>query len=55
MLDPGLSFHDASCRTGLSHKRNNYMILESQLPHQIVDLLFTITHQNNKSTILWGS
>ena len=29
--------------------------LESQLPHKIVNLLFTITHQNNKLTILWGS
>ena len=30
------------------------MVLESQLPHKIVNLLFTITSQNNKLMILWG-
>ena len=28
---------------------------ESQLPRKIVNLWFTITDQNKKSTILWGS
>ena len=28
--------------------------LESQLPHQIVNLLFNITYQNIKLTVLWG-
>ena len=27
----------------------------SQLPHKIVNLLFTITYNNNNLTILWGS
>ena len=31
------------------------MILESQIPHKTVKLLSTITNQNNKLTILWGS
>ena len=31
-----------------------YVVLESQLPHKILNLLFTITNKNNKS-ILWGS
>ena len=31
------------------------LVLESQLPHKIVNLLFTITYQNNKLTILWGT
>ena len=29
--------------------------LESQLPHKIVNLLFTVTDWDNKLTILWGS
>jgi hypothetical protein len=33
----------------------NRMVLESQLPHKIVNLLFTITNQDNKLTILWGT
>ena len=31
------------------------LLLESQLPPKIVNLLFTITHQNAKLTILWGN
>ena len=31
------------------------LVLESQLPHKIVQLLFTITNQSIKVTILWGS
>ena len=31
------------------------LVLESQLPHRIVNLLFTITNQNIQLTILWGS
>ena len=27
---------------------------ESELPHENVDLLFTITNQNIKLTVLWG-
>ena len=30
------------------------LVLESQLPHKIVNLLLTITNQNIKSTVLWG-
>ena len=30
----------------------NWMVLESQLPHKIVNVLFTITNQNNMLTIL---
>jgi hypothetical protein len=28
---------------------------ESQLPHETVNLLFTFTHYNKQSTIVWGS
>ena len=31
------------------------LVLESQLPHKIVDLLCTETNQNIKLTVLWGS
>jgi hypothetical protein len=30
------------------------MVFESHPPHKIVNLLFTVTHPNNKLTILWG-
>ena len=30
-------------------------VLESQLPHKIVNLLFTITNENIKLKFLWGS
>ena len=33
----------------------NEMIIDSQLPHKIVNLLFIITYWNNKLTVLWGS
>ena len=33
----------------------NQMLLESQLPHKIVNFLFTVTNENSKLTILWGS
>jgi len=33
----------------------NQMVLESQLPHTIVNLLFRLVIVNNKSTILWES
>ena len=33
----------------------NQMVLESQLPHKIVNLLFIITNKNSKLTVLWGS
>jgi hypothetical protein len=29
------------------------LLLESQLPHNIVNLLFTITNQNLRLTVLW--
>jgi hypothetical protein len=29
------------------------MVLESQLPHKIVNLLFTMTNQNIQLTFLW--
>ena len=31
------------------------LVLESQHPHKIVNLLFTITNSNIKLTVLWGS
>jgi len=31
------------------------LVLESQLPHEIVNLLFTIPNHNIKLTVLWGS
>ena len=31
------------------------MVLESQLPHKIVNLLMYITNRNSKLTVLWGS
>ena len=31
------------------------LVLESQLPHKIVDLLFTIAYSNIKFTVSWGS
>ena len=31
------------------------LVLDSQLPHKIVTLLFTITNQNMKLIVLWGS
>ena len=31
------------------------LVLESQLPHKIVNMLFTITYQMIKLTVLWGS
>ena len=33
----------------------NQMVLESQLHHKIVHLLFTTTNQNDKSTVFWGN
>ena len=36
-------------------ERFNQMVLESQLPQNIFNLLFTITNQNNKLTVLLGS
>ena len=39
----------------ISQNISKKMVLESQLPHKIANLLFTITHQNTKSMILWGS
>ena len=32
----------------------DYVVLESQLLHKIVDSLFTITNQNLKLTVMWG-
>ena len=31
------------------------LVSESQLPHNIVNLWFTITDQNIELTVLWGS
>ena len=31
------------------------VVSECELPHEIAELLLTITNQNNKVTILWGS
>ena len=44
-------------QVGLSHLTEciNQTILENELPHKIVNLLFTVTDQNIKLTILWGS
>ena len=33
----------------------NQRVSESQLPHKLVNLLFTIAYQDNTLTILWGS
>ena len=33
----------------------NSLVLESHLPHKIVNLSFTIAYQNIKLTVLWGS
>ena len=33
----------------------HYMALKSQLPRKIVNLLFTITNQNDRLTVLLGS
>ena len=30
------------------------MVLESQFPHKIVNLLLTTTYSNNTLTVLWG-
>ena len=30
------------------------LVLESQLPHKLVNLLFTITYQNIKLMVSWG-
>ena len=30
------------------------VVLESQLPHKIANLLFSITNQNIELTVLWG-
>ena len=43
---PAVGFHLTECIIK--------MISESQLSHKSVNLLFTITHQNNKLTVLWG-
>ena len=42
-------------RVRISHNALIKMVLESQLPHKIVNSLFTITNLNNKLTVLWGS
>ena len=56
--------HDAGQDTGvmgrdmdviLFHRMHLLIVLESQLPHKIVNSLFTITNQNIKMTVLWGS
>jgi hypothetical protein len=39
----------------ISHNAVIKIVLESQLPHQIVDLLVTITNYNSKLAILLGS
>ena len=44
---PWLEFHLTECI--------NQMVLQGQLPHKIVNLLITVTKQNHKLTILWGS
>ena len=31
------------------------MVLESQTPHKLVNLLFVITNEYDKLTIVWGS
>ena len=31
------------------------LVLESQLPHEIVNFIFQLVIANNKLTILWGS
>ena len=35
----------------ISHNINQ-MVLESKLPHKIVNFLFTVTNSNNKLTVL---
>jgi len=32
----------------------DYRVLGGKLPHKIVNLMFTITSENNKLTVLWG-
>ena len=41
-----------SCRRFHLTERIYELVLESQLPHKIVNLLFTITNQNNELTVL---
>ena len=38
----------------LSHITHLFSVLESQLPHKIGNLLFTLTDMKNKLTNLWG-
>ena len=38
-----------------SHNLFHQSVLESQLPHKIENLLFTISDWGNKMTVLWGS
>ena len=52
--------HERALRTEVAKPRYLARIyltqyLESQLLHQIVNKLITITNQNNKLTVLWGS
>ena len=39
----------------ISHNISYSVVLESQLLKKIVHLLFTITNQNIKLTVLWGN
>jgi hypothetical protein len=45
--------NDCATRSYLT-ERINHMVLESQVPHTIVNFLLTMPHENNKSTIVWG-
>jgi len=43
-----------ACKCRVSGLGDHVVVLESQLPHKIVNSLFTITNKYNKLTILWG-
>ena len=48
----------AGCSTGTQSPLTECiysLVLESQRPHKIVNLLFTITNEDIKLTVLWGS
>ena len=42
-------------RALFARERTSSLVSESQPPHKIVNLFFTITNQNNKLTVSWGS
>ena len=57
--DPGVLVELAEVRVFSLHSHltelTYEMVSESQLPHKVVNLLFTFTDENNKFTVLWES